>query len=219
LKYLKISTKTREHLALLVHPNWRNNNKRACFQAGFMVEYRCRFVKNTFFGVLGAKMNKSRGFTLIELLVVISIIALLMAILLPSLAKAKEQAIAASCKANLRQWTVAYSMMLDDNNGYFGSLKRAYYGNNQKLRQCPAGGGYGGNGYLGMTGLQQANEKTCWLSPDMKDASEVPMILDNSGGTNPLRYTRPPKYEGEPYFGGTGMTEVWGFTVQKLVYY
>ncbi|MHC4754633.1 MAG: type II secretion system protein, partial [Planctomycetota bacterium] len=73
-------------------------------------------------------MNKSRGFTLIELLVVISIIALLMAILLPSLAKAKEQAITASCKANLRQWTVAYSMMLDDNNGYFGSLKRAYYG-------------------------------------------------------------------------------------------
>jgi prepilin-type N-terminal cleavage/methylation domain-containing protein len=163
-------------------------------------------------------VNKLRGFTLIELLVVISIIALLMAILMPTLSKVKEQALAASCKANLRQWTVAYSMKLDDNNGYFGSGAipgPEYYGYNEKLRQCPKEGHYGGNGYLGRTGLQQANETTCWLSPDMKDASEVPMILDCTGGTNPLRYTRPPKYDGEPYYGGTGMTEMWGFSINR----
>jgi prepilin-type N-terminal cleavage/methylation domain-containing protein/prepilin-type processing-associated H-X9-DG protein len=64
-------------------------------------------------------MNKSRGFTLIELLVVIAIIALLMAILMPALNRAKKQARSAGCKMNLHSWGQVWSMYCQDNEGYF----------------------------------------------------------------------------------------------------
>ncbi len=65
------------------------------------------------------RQRKPEGFTLIELLVVISIIALLISILLPSLRKARESARVLQCLSNCR--TIAASMQLytDDNDGYF----------------------------------------------------------------------------------------------------
>jgi prepilin-type N-terminal cleavage/methylation domain-containing protein/prepilin-type processing-associated H-X9-DG protein len=59
------------------------------------------------------------GFTLIELLVVVAIIALLIAILLPSLTRAREHAKAAVCAGNLRQMGVAMEMYLEDNEGFY----------------------------------------------------------------------------------------------------
>jgi prepilin-type N-terminal cleavage/methylation domain-containing protein/prepilin-type processing-associated H-X9-DG protein len=62
-------------------------------------------------------MTRSRGFTLIELLVVIAVIAVLMAILMPALKIAREQARGISCLANQRSLAQAYIMYADENDG------------------------------------------------------------------------------------------------------
>ena len=69
---------------------------------------------------------KKKGFTLIELLVVIAIIAMLLAIMMPSLARAKKQVQTMICRSNLKQWALVFSLYAFDNED---SFPQGYRGN------------------------------------------------------------------------------------------
>jgi prepilin-type N-terminal cleavage/methylation domain-containing protein len=125
-----------------------------------------------------------RAFTLIELLVVIAIIAILAALLLPALAKAKDKAWTANCLSNNKQWSLAAVMYASDN-----------------ADGIPHDGMDAGGQYPGANGA--SHDTTAWFNrlPEYMAQKPLSYYTDNATGN--------PKKNSQliPFPGGVG--KIW----------
>ena len=139
--------------------------------------------------------HRPRAFTLVELLVVIGIIALLIAILLPALYKARSSARTVSCMANLRSIVQGMQIYATQNRGYFPGGANS----SGAFLLTPASPAYSDNN------CPEVSQVWDWQSPIAKAMG----ILFETGGTVPQRVERFKKLIDFPGFRCPDNEAIW----------
>jgi len=135
-----------------------------------------------------------RGFTLIELLVVIAVIAILAALLLPALARAKKAALRAACISNLKQHAIAWRLYLDDNAQRFPDrrdLKTTLVGGFKPWSSWPPSDPRAGWAALVLSNhLPQAEVWSCpaLRTAPLRDADPVRQFTSTASNASVVRY-------------------------------
>jgi prepilin-type N-terminal cleavage/methylation domain-containing protein/prepilin-type processing-associated H-X9-DG protein len=134
--------------------------------------------------------RRHQGFTLIELLVVVSIIALLIGILLPSLGKARESGRQTQCLSNTRQWGLGHNTYLAEYKGVHAWDGRDLVGGSETT----AGTGY--NTTYNADQMQQTfNSPMAWVSgvvPYIMNGGTYRSVYFGNGNKAPLPGTNNP---------------------------